>query len=141
MFSVFLRTAARDVPGTELSQSEGEELFAHNGYQRISRLYAYGKLRSCFEMTRVVLARIGNQRLPVDVSFQFAIDLGLDHWNGGRQLEVDHQLDSTIQLVEQGRVPGREHLAEERNVFFPQFPNGLIDADPLVNRRFSLRVV
>jgi hypothetical protein len=67
-------------------------------------------------------------------------NLRLDHWNGGRQLEVDHHLDSTIQLVKQGRVLGREHLAEEWNIFFSQLPNGLIDADPLVNRRFSLGV-
>jgi len=34
---------------TELSQSGHEELFAHNGYQRISRLYARGRLRSRFD--------------------------------------------------------------------------------------------
>ena len=65
-------------------------------------------------------------------------NLGLDHWNGGRQLEVDHQLDSTIQLVEQGCVFGRQYLAKERNIFLSQLPNRLIDADPLANRRFSL---
>jgi hypothetical protein len=80
MFSVFLCTAARDVPGTELSQSEGEELFAHTGCQRICRLYAYRKLRSLFEMTHfemthVVLARMGrNKRLLVDVGVEFVVD-------------------------------------------------------------------
>jgi hypothetical protein len=48
MFSVFLFTARRDVPSTELSQSDSEELFAHDGYQRITRLYAHGQLRFWF---------------------------------------------------------------------------------------------
>jgi hypothetical protein len=75
MFSVFLYTAARGVSGTELSQSESEELLAHNGNQRISRLYAYGKVRSRFEMTYVVLARITrDKRVLVDVRVEFAVD-------------------------------------------------------------------
>jgi hypothetical protein len=74
MFSVFLYTAARDVPRTELSQSEGEEFFAHNGYQWISSLYVYGRLRSRFEITHVVLARFGNRSFLVGVRVEFAVD-------------------------------------------------------------------
>jgi hypothetical protein len=58
-----------------LSQSESEDLLAHNGNQRISRLYAYGKFRSRFEVTYVVLARIPrNKRVLVDVRVEFAFD-------------------------------------------------------------------
>lgn len=74
MFSVFLCTAGRDVPGNELSQSEAEELFGHNGYQGISRLYTHGKLCSRFEITHVVLARMGNKGFLLDVRVVFAVD-------------------------------------------------------------------
>jgi hypothetical protein len=75
MFSVFLCRAARDIPDNELSQSEGEELFAHNRDQRICRLDAYGKFRSRFEITHVVLARSErNKRLLVNVGVEFAVN-------------------------------------------------------------------
>jgi hypothetical protein len=72
MLSIFLCTAGGEVPGTELSQSDREELFAHNGYQRIFRLYGHGKFRSRFQMTNVVLPRIGrNKWLLVDDRVEF----------------------------------------------------------------------
>jgi hypothetical protein len=55
MFSVFLCPRGRDIQSIELSESEDEELLAHNGKQRISSLYVHGKLRCSVEITKYEL--------------------------------------------------------------------------------------
>src|SRR5271167_2351116 len=68
MFSVFLCTAGRDVPGTELSQSDREELFADNGYQRISLRLCVA--RRCHVRAPSVTSKLQQNTRNGECSFQ-----------------------------------------------------------------------
>src|SRR6516225_3452049 len=66
------------------------------------------------------------------------VRLGLDEWKLRRQLQVDHQLNAPIQLVEESRVLRGQNLAKHRKVLHSQLRDGLIHAQPLLYRAVGL---
>jgi len=66
--------------------------------------------------------------------------LGFDQGDLGRQLHVDHHLDSPFELKKENCVFGRQHAPEFRNVLQSQLRHRFVHSDPPLHERVGLAI-